>query len=257
MILADRGELDAVPIPVFPARAFFHGYLFVRVDSRMRGIGDMAGCRVGLRDFGSTGAIWFRGFLADRGLAWRDMRWVTGPSARFAPPADARIEAASGDLEAMLLAGEIDVFFSARVQDAQPPAGQRQLRPLLDDAPGDEAAYFREHAIHPIIHTVVVSRPALALRPDGARAVFDAYCGAKRRALRLPAGTLALPWLDARRAEVSERFAGDPLPYGLTDGNCKTIATFGRCLVEQGLIRREPDVGRLFHWESGKWQEGG
>ena len=244
MILADQGRLSVVPIPVFPARAFIHSYLFVRGNSALRDLRDIAGRRIGLRDFGSTGAIWFRGLLADSGIDWRRIEWVT-TGARFAPPQGAHVSSASGDLEEMLLDGAIDLFFSARVKDASRPASERRLRSLIADTRAAERTYAREQALFPIIHTVVLSQ-SCAASPDASRAVFDAYDQAKRAALRRRLGASFMPWTDAVWAEALDLFGGDPFPYGLTDANRRTLSVLGRYLEEQELVSAAPDLDAIF-----------
>jgi len=252
MILADRGNLPVVLVPVFPARAFFHSYLFVRSDSRLSAIQDLSGIRIGLRDFTSTGAIWFRGLLHTLGLDWRSITWVTGPSARFVPPADAWISPATGDLEQMLLDGEIDLFFSARVKDSARLAAERRIRPLLADARAQEAA----SRAFPIIHAVALSKQALAARPSLAREVFETYSATKRQALKRKLGASFMPWADSNWIDATAIFGDDPLPYGLTEGNRRMIESLGAHLAAQGLTSGPVPVDSLFHPDSAAWGAG-
>ena len=246
IILADRGTCPGVPIPVFPARAFVHGYLFVRTDSKLHTLADLAGCRIGLRDFASTGAIWFRGMLAAEGVDWRGIEWVTGPKPRFAPPPDAKVTPCDTDLEQCLLNGGIDLFFSARVKD------QGAIRPLLTDHAAAEAEWVRQGNPYPIIHTVLLS-PHVG--GDAARAVYDAYVTAKQRTLGLNAETALLPWSRSLRRQCAAAFGGDPLPYGLGERNRLAIETHGRDLLEQGLIRKQLGAD-LFYPGSAAWPAG-
>lgn len=256
MMQAARGMLEVVLLPVFPARAFFHSYLFVRRDSPLRSLDDLVGRRLGLRDFASTGAIWFRGMLAESGIDWRGITWVTGPNARVAPPAGAMVTPAAGDHEQMLRDGAIDVFFSAHVKDDRRPPAERQLRKLLADARGEEAAYFRRSGIFPIVHAVAVSRAALAARPDIARAAYDAYVAAKAEALRRKLGASFMPWANVAWQQAQDLLGADPLPYGLTEGNRRTIAVLGAHLAEQGLAPAAPEIEAMFHPDAAGWPAG-
>src|SRR5262249_54792259 len=50
-------------LPVFPFRAFFHTYVFVRADSAIAAPADLAGARFGLPEYQMTAAVWTRGAL--------------------------------------------------------------------------------------------------------------------------------------------------------------------------------------------------
>src|SRR6266508_2517234 len=61
---------------VFPFRAFFHTYVFVRADSAIRQPSDLAGARFGLPEYQMTAAVWTRGVLQhDFGVPPSAMRW--------------------------------------------------------------------------------------------------------------------------------------------------------------------------------------
>src|SRR5262245_17960611 len=64
-------------LPVFPFRAFFHTYVFVRADSAIAAPADLAGARFGLPEYQMTAAVWTRGALEhDFGVAPSAIRWV-------------------------------------------------------------------------------------------------------------------------------------------------------------------------------------
>lgn len=250
----DKGKRELVAIPVFPARAFIQSYLFVRADSPLRRLEDLRGRHIGMRDYASTGAIWFRGMLADKfGIAPADIRWTTGPKARMAPPPGISITPSEADLEDLLLAGEIDLFFSARVRDHKAPPAARRIRHLLPDTRAAEAAWLAGGGAHPIIHTVVLSKACLAAHPLAAQKVFAGYAGARRAALRRRLGGSFLPWSEQLWDDAVPLFGGEPLPYGLTAENRRAVTQLGQYMQAQGLIATAPAPEVLFHPDAAGW----
>jgi 4,5-dihydroxyphthalate decarboxylase len=257
LMLKDKGEDGLVGLPVFPARAFFHSCLWVRRDSLLHTFADLSGKRIGLRDYTSTTSVWFRGHIKQtHGVDWRSIAWVVGPNRRFPPPAAADITPASGDLEDMLLGGEIDAFFSIRVRDGKLPEGQRKLRPLLADPRGAERSYFRDSRLFPLLHMVVLSRRLVETQPDAARKIYDAYCEAKRKALARRLGTTFLPWMEAAWDETLDLLGADPMPYGLGADNLRNAGTLADYLLDQQLIAAKPDLAGLFVEDSWNWPAG-
>src|ERR687896_141699 len=65
-------------IPVFPARAFRHSYIFINTKSGIRDPKDLIGKRVGLAEFQQTATVWIRGTLQDEyGVSLEDIQWFT------------------------------------------------------------------------------------------------------------------------------------------------------------------------------------
>jgi len=254
LMLKDRGDERLVGLPVFPARSFFHACLWVRRDSALNGFADLAGKRIGLRDYTSTTSVWFRGHLKEaHGVDWRSIQWIVGPNRRFPPPAAADIVPASGDLEEMLLDGAIDAFFSMRVRDGKLPEAERRLHPLLADPRATERAYFEQTGLYPLLHMVVLSRELAERAPDAPRQIYDAYREAKGKALARRLGTTFLPWMESTWDETLDLLGPDPLPYGLSEANLRNAATLAGYLVEQGLIAEKPDLATLFMAGSQDW----
>ena len=265
LMLKDRGDTALAAIPVFPSRAFRNASVFVRADSPLHDLRQLAGKRVGISDFAMTTAVWTRGHLADTcGLDWRDIDWVTGPSPRFPAPAGVRTVESGGDLETALLDGEIDALMAGRPRDMQLPPSQRQLRFVAEDTEAIERAYYHDTGLFPIMHTVVLHADVVTnivadtvadvgVDSGAARRVFDCYVDAKRTALKRRLGTTLLPFADRRWDEFVPPGGADPYQHGLTALNRRNIATLARYLREQGLIEREPDLDTLFVAGSADW----
>lgn len=246
IMLHASGARRLAAIPVFPSRAFRNNAIFVAKDSPLESPAELAGKRVGVSEFAMTAAVWARGHLHDdHGLDWRDIDWITGPRPRFPTPPGIRAEIREGNLEAMLIAGEIDALVTGK------PRRRDALRCLIPYPAAQERAYFTETGIFPIMHTVVLHERH-ADDPTVARALFDAYVDARKAAIerRLSAGFLPFAerlWDEADLREATR--------YGLTDANRRAIATLSRYLREQGFIDHEPAIDALFVPGSDGWTD--
>jgi hypothetical protein len=72
-------------IPVFPARAFRHSYIFINTKSGIREPKDLTGKRVGLGEFQQTATVWMRGMLQhEYGVNLDEIEWyLWTPHARM------------------------------------------------------------------------------------------------------------------------------------------------------------------------------
>ena len=89
---------------------------------------DLEGKRVGVRSYSVTTGAWIRGILAeDYGVDLSRIQWVTFEEAHvaeFRDPPNVQRAPAGKDINAMLLAGELDAaILGAMPQDAQAEAG--------------------------------------------------------------------------------------------------------------------------------------
>ena len=63
LVARDQGlEFDA--LPVFLHRRFRHGFIFINTTKGIRSPADLAGRRIGLKQFQSTAIVWMRGIPA-------------------------------------------------------------------------------------------------------------------------------------------------------------------------------------------------
>jgi 4,5-dihydroxyphthalate decarboxylase len=62
LVARDQGmAVDA--IPVFLHRRFRHGFIFINTTKGIRKPSDLAGRKIGLKQFQSTALVWLRGIL--------------------------------------------------------------------------------------------------------------------------------------------------------------------------------------------------
>jgi 4,5-dihydroxyphthalate decarboxylase len=251
------GDDRFVGLPVFPSRRFRHSSVFVRGDSALHDLGQLAGRRVGIPEWGQTAGVWVRGMLADRhhvGLG--SVTWFQGgvdapgrpEHADLAlPPEVALHRVADRGLASMLVDGAIDAVVAARFPAGLVASGR--VRTLLDDCRAAENAYFADTGIVPIMHVVVLRRSLHDRHPWLARDLVTAFTEARDWSLaRLRSGGTPMypvPHLPELVAEALGAFGDDPWPYGV-DRNRPTLDTFCRYAHEQGLTPRLLAVEELF-----------
>jgi 4,5-dihydroxyphthalate decarboxylase len=252
----DAGDDSVTALAVFPSRAFRHSMFYVREDSPIRSLADLAGRRIGLPDWAQTAAVWGRGILESSGVPLMGIDWVQAgllePGRRgtrpAAPPAGLRLRLESArTLEALLFAGEIDCVMSA----AAPAAflEGRGIARLLPDYRAHEEAWQARTGIFPIMHAVAVRTALLDRHPWLARALFLAFDEARRRSMRrldvIGLSAAPLPWLKDSCDRARARFGEDWCPYGL-EANRITLQALCRWAAAQGVTRQVADPGALF-----------
>lgn len=254
IMLKDRGAEWLTGIPVFPQRAFRHANFYVRNDSDLD-LADptrIAGKRIAVPDYSMTLAVWMRGVLHDQyRVHWSSLQWVVGASPRFATLAGLSYETSRKDIEQALLDGDVDILLAPRTRDEKLPREQRQLRRLIGDPQRAEEAYLASTGVYPINHVVVIRDDTLERVPGIARVLHAAYEACKARAYERRLGTTFVPWGARHWTQAFEKFAGDPMQYGLTPGNRNVIERLCAYLLDQKLIGRIPRLQDLFPLEAG------
>lgn len=258
LILHSEGRCPYVGLPVFPSRAFRHGAFYVRADRDIRSPRDLAGRRVGVREFSMTAALVARGVLSDEyGLDPASIDWICGPAdGSDAPPIvrkrpdGIRLEMAPPgvDLSGLLAAGELDAMLAYK----PPPAfleGNAPVRRLFEDYRSVEADYARRTGRFPIMHLVGIRTalaredPSLCLRVCEGLEASQAFALSRASALQAP--FTVDPWgaaaLAHARSLMPDAFWKSGLP-----ANRPMIADIGRWSHAQGLIPAAPDPDALF-----------
>jgi 4,5-dihydroxyphthalate decarboxylase len=256
-VLRGRGE-PLIAIPVFPSFAFRHSAIFVRGDAGIREPRDLVGKRVGVPKYHMTAAVWVRGILEDEyGVSPGDLLWFEGGEGAAVKEVDVtlppglRHHLVPGDrtLGQLLAAGELDAFIGARRPAAPAGSGGAPARRLFPDFRRVERAYFEKTGIFPIMHTVVLKEELARAHPWLPRALYEAFCEAKRIAYRRLADTATLPyvlpWLVAEVEETRALMGEDPFPYGVRRTR-KTVETLAGYAFRQGLAPRRLTAAELF-----------
>jgi 4,5-dihydroxyphthalate decarboxylase len=247
-----RGDRAFVGLPVFVMREFRHRSFFVREDSPLRDVGDLAGKRVGMDAWPASGNTWSRALMREAGAGIDRVDWVVGAVNRGdrVPAADGlpkRVEAAppGRTLAEMTVAGQLDAFMWAWTPDGF-YEGTSRLRRLYPDYRAAERAHYRRTGIYPAHHLVVLRREVVDAHPWVVRALYDAFRAARERA---EANRLVLhessAWLLADLEEQAALFGRGFQPYGYRE-NRAMVAAFCEEQSAQGLIPAPIDPDQVF-----------
>jgi 4,5-dihydroxyphthalate decarboxylase len=120
--------------------------------------------------------------------------------------------------------------------------------PLHPDVHGAQVAFFRERAMHPIVHVIAIRTAAMSKRPDAVPTLCRAFDQALQASYDLLENErmVALPLMRSYLDETAELFGNDPWPYGMRGRNVAELDTFLRFAHEQGLTSRRLATDELF-----------
>ncbi len=253
------GRCPFVALPVFPSRAFRHGFICVNRKAGIKTPKDLEGKRVGVPLYTMTAAVWIRGHLQhEYGVDLSTIHWVQGatnsPGAHGRPtvppllrPAPIENNNSGKSLSQLLEEGAIDAIAGAEMPVAlrTNPDVQRLL-PNFRDV---EREFYRRTRIFPIMHMLAIRRDVYERHPFVAASLYDAMCRSKDLALakmhNLGALRYMMPWLAADLDEIDDLFGGDPWPYGINE-NRPTLEALMTYMIEQSLIAAPIALEDLF-----------
>ncbi len=262
-VSAGKLERPFVAIPVFPSRSFRHSCIYVNADSGIREAKDLIGKRVGNPEYQMTAPVWIRGILSDLyGVPVDSVTYFTGgeeepgrsEKIRLDLPPNIKVQPIGPEqtLSRMLLEGEIDALYTARMPSSFLTGGGRVKR-LFEDYEQVERDYFRRSGLFPIMHTVAMRRDVYEANRWIAQSLMKAFKEAQRRCYEDLYETAALktmlPWLTSHVEQVRREMGEDFWPYGF-DKNEANLRTFLRYHFEQGLSKRQLEPRELFAPES-------
>lgn len=256
-LVQKQRERDWVVLPVFPFRSAFHtGFLVREHITRPE---DLRGGRIGLVEYGVTGALWGRGVLADDfGVAPSEVTWVVERSGALShseagqipAPVGVRVEAASAtaSIGELLVAGDLDAVLTSpypgianrfnRTDEASLLARPGIVR-LFRDPLAEARRYHERHGFLHANHVVVVRGEVARAHPTLVTELFGAFEAAKRSA-SARRDELRLSWLVLSHLYLERQdddFGPDPFPYGVA-ANRGVIAAAARRSVADGLTSR-------------------
>jgi 4,5-dihydroxyphthalate decarboxylase len=243
-----RGE-PLIALPVFPLRMFVHPYLFCRADAGISAPEDLKGKTIGIQQYRITVGLWMRGILAERhGVRPTDLRWATcePEGAGFRMPAGLQVELHDMDVEALLLAGELDALLLPNIAKSF-RSGDPRIRRVFTDCRASVHQYFQDTGIFPITHTLVTHERMVREHPWLCQEIVAAFEQADHicrldyeypKRFSFPTAVLFLE-------EEDRRFGKAPWAHGI-EPNRAVLEKFVRYAHEQGYISFEPRVDDLF-----------
>lgn len=251
-----QGKWDWAYIPSFLGRGHNWDRMLVAVSSSMRGLADLKGKRVAVRDYSMTSMVWLRAMLKDlHGIEAGDVVWYnignrgkdTGLDKE--PPRGVELHwlGEGDDAPAMLERGELDA-----VHDA--PRGKLdagRVRRLFPDGSKELVFdYFRKTGCYQANHHYVIQKRILKEKPWAARALYDGFERSKQVAYeRARQAASAYLYFEGRDFEAQAAVLGDdPFPSGIA-ANRRTLERLCRASYEQGLIATPASVEEAYAGE--------
>ncbi len=256
-------EQPFVALPIFPSRFFRHSCIYVNANAGINEPGDLIGKRIASPEYQMTAPVWIRGILQDHyGVPIDAQPYFFGGEEE-----PGRIEKLKLDLppnikllpigptqtlSQMLHDGEIDALYTARAPSSF-VRGDGKVKRLFENYAEVERRYWRETAIFPIMHVIVMRRDVFEANRWIAQSLTKAFKLAQQKTyedlLETAALKFMLPWLVAHVEQARKEMGDDWWPYGL-EANQKALSTFTRYHFEQGLSKRLLTPVELFAPES-------
>jgi 4,5-dihydroxyphthalate decarboxylase len=243
-----------IAIPLFPARAFRHSYVFINTRSGINEPADLSGKKVGIMEFQQTATVWMRGILQHEyrvdleSIEW--FSWAAQSRMEIKLPSRFRIQQIpSGKKpDEMLSRGELDAMICAALFPSLLD-GLPNVQRLFENYEEVEAAFYRKTKIFPIMHTVAVREDLWRSDPWIAVSLFKAFRQAKELAYErlndVNAYKTSLVWFRNPLRQQKEILGDDPWPYGLAK-NRHVVETLAQYLHEQGLTPERVPADELF-----------
>ncbi|MSQ28241.1 MAG: ABC transporter substrate-binding protein [Dehalococcoidia bacterium] len=269
IMMYGKGDRRLVCLPLFTAREFFHGRIFINPASGIKRPEDLKGKRIGLPDYAMTAAIWIRGMIHhEYGVTAQDAKWFCGGFDRPVKyvqrmpldlPSDISLTVIpeTKSIVGMLLDGELDAVASPGRPKPFVDGDPRILR-LFPNYAADEKAYYRKTKLFPTVHVVVLRRDVYEANPWLAKNMMDAFSKAKDigwNTMKSNLRILSMPWLSVDLEETEGLFSGSPFRHGF-EANRAALEALVRYGYEQGLTRSQLSPEELFAPESLTWTGG-
>jgi 4,5-dihydroxyphthalate decarboxylase len=248
-----------IAIPIFPSRFFRHSCIYVNADSGIKSPKDLIGKKIGNPEYQMTAPVWIRGVLSDEyGVPVDSVTYYTGgeeepnrdEKLKLDLPSNIKVQSIgpTQTLASMLVTGEIDALYTARMPSTFHTGGGKVKR-LFENFVPVEQEYYTRTGIFPIMHTLVIRRDIYEKNRWVAQSLYKAFAESQQETYKDLYETAALktmlPFLTAHVEETQRVMGKDFWPYGFKE-NEKTLETFLRYHFEQGLSKRLLTPKELF-----------
>ena len=247
-----------VALPVFPSRAFRHGFIAVN-RKFIRTAKDLEGKRIGLPMYTMTASIFIKGLLQhELGVDITTIQWVegqiNGDKAHGNPttmplvrPVSIERNQTGKSLSTLLEEGEIHATIGTSLPNAL--GRNPDIVRLFPNFREVEKEYYRRTRIFPIMHLLAIRRDVYERHPFIATSLYKALSASKERAAVKMRSAVSLrymlPWMADDIEEIDEVFDGDAFPYGI-EPNRPTLEALVTYLHDQALIAAPVDIDELF-----------
>jgi 4,5-dihydroxyphthalate decarboxylase len=244
---------DLVALPVFPKRKSVLPMIFCRRDRGIGGPQDLAGTRVGTRQYRTAVTLWASGLLEDfYGVDTKAIRWVSQTAHHFPlHEVGTQIEVIGDGKPTidLLLDGDIDVLMTDISDGALFERLERspEIMRLFPDYEAEDLGLWRDKQIFPPMHVMVMSGRLDRDNPGLARRLYDGFAKAKQLAEQDIAGDrggFSILYL-RERFKGQQEVWGDPMAYGMT-ANRTMMDAFRRYNHRQGSTRTLLDEAQIF-----------
>ena len=259
IIRQSSGKCPFVAIPVFPSRAFRHGFITINRKANIRTGKDFEGKRIGVPLYRQAAALYIRGLLQhEYGVNLETIKWVQGavnqpgahgdaPLLPLLKPVNIEANRSGKSLNTLLEEGALDAILGSSVPHAL--GRNPDIVRFFPDFQRAEREYYKRTGIYPIMHLVAIRREVYEQNPWVAASLFNAMNKAKNLALDRMRNEEALPymmpWMAEQLNELRAVFGNDPWPYGV-EPNRKTLEAMMSYLVEQGFIPTAIPLEKVF-----------
>jgi 4,5-dihydroxyphthalate decarboxylase len=241
-----------VALPIFPLRMPVLAYVFVREDSAIDGIKNLAGKRIGVPSYRLTVNLWLRGIFKDYyGLAPSDVTWVTcqkAEGAGYEVPSGIRIEVAEGaSAEKLLDQGKVDAILVPRIPQSF-VEGKSNMRRLFRDAQGEFRQLTRRMGFVPLTHTIVMKQSLSERAPWLCESLTRAFMDAQRvcdAAYQSDPKFISMTDAVFHLEQNQATYGAHSWAHGVSR-NRACLSTFLRHAHEQGYTARRLSVEELF-----------
>jgi len=213
-----------VAIPVFPSRAFRHGFIVINRRTGIKTPKDLEGKRVGVPLLTMSAAIYINGLLQhEYGVDLGSIHWVQGAmnvsSAEGNPtvlpllaPRSIEQNRSNKSMSDLLEDGAVDATIGATLPKAI--RTNPDIARLFPNYVELEKEFYQRTKIYPIMHLMAIRKQVYEKHPFIATSLFKACCESKRIALEKMCSTHALrymvPFLMRDIDEIYGLFHSDP-----------------------------------------------
>jgi 4,5-dihydroxyphthalate decarboxylase len=256
--LKAKGDDSLTAIPVFPSRTYRHTAFYVREDSPLERLDELAGTRVGVPEWAQTATVYARGMLAHTaGVDLASIEWfqagVNEPGRRekvsLRPPDGVSITPMPQDcLNDMLVDGRLDAIISAQAPTAFLADGG-PVRRLLADPVKAEREYYEQTRVFPIMHIVAIKQEIVDKHRWLAGNLVALFDQAKKRSLARATEEMIsrypVPSIATLADQAAATYGRDFWPYGI-EANRRTLEAFLGFAYEQGVAERLLEPEDLF-----------